>query len=187
METKKDDEIRDEALDDGLAPPETFDRIRIDDLDGDAQETEGEDDSVPAPAPPSEQITELTDEERAQFRTLLTVGQLTHSFDLFEHKITIATMTTDDELRVGLVTKPYQDTQAWARAYQAAVCAAAIRTVDHKPLAVELTDDADPSVRFQHRLDVVLRYNPLVVQYIYSEYLKLEGKFAELARKLGKL
>lgn len=175
METT--DPAVDEAIDGELSPPE--DRVRIDPGD---DGVEMQEDAEPEPP-----VTELTAEERAQFRTLLTVGQRTRSFDLFEHKITIASMTCDDELRVGLAAKPYRDTDAWSRAYQSAVVAAVVRTVDGRPLTTELRDDVDPSVRFQERLDVVLRYNPLVVQYIYAEYLKLEAEFADLARKLGKL
>ena len=81
-----------------------------------------------------EQVTELTDEERRWFSSLLTVGRRSKTIDVYGHPVVIQTLTTSDELRIGLYCRPYQDTNAFARAYQVAVCAAAVRSADGKAL-----------------------------------------------------
>lgn len=131
-------------------------------------------------------VVELTDEERALFRSLMTVGKRTKTISVLDHSVFIETLNIDDELQVGLACKEYEGTKAFARAYQLAVCAAAIKEVDGLPLYQSLSDNAEPSEVFAKKLDKLKKYYPVVLYKIYRSVLELEQEFAELVDKLGK-
>ncbi len=124
------------------------------------------------------------DEEMA---TPETVGRLTKTFTLFEHTIVIETLNTDDEIRVFRSCKDEEGTNAYNALYRSAVNAAAIRSVDGVSWMDTLTEDPEPGVVFEQKLVKIRKYYPLINQYIYNEVIQLTGRFAELARKLGKL
>lgn len=138
-------------------------------------------------ADPEDQVTELTDEERTLFRSLLTVGKRSKTISVMDHTVVIETLRVDDELRIGLHCKPFQDTQAFSRSYQLAVCAAGIRSVDGRALYNPLTAEPELDTVFDEKVKVLKSYYPVVVNQIYRQILELEAEFAELAKKLGKL
>lgn len=131
-------------------------------------------------------VVELTNEERALFRTLMTVGKRSKIIAVMDHSVLIETLNIDDELRVGLSCQEYEGTKAFARAYQLAVCAAAIKEVDGIPLYQSLSDDAEPAEIFTKKLEKLRKYYPVVLYKIYRGVLELEQEFAELVEKLGK-
>ena len=140
-----------------------------------------------AEKPPEPDVTELTDQERADFATLLTVGRRTKKITVMDHAVVIQTLKTGDEMRIGLFTKPYLETQGFSRAYQVAVCAAGIKEVDGKPLWRSLAETPDEDEAFRKSVEVVDDYYPIVVSQIYQGIMDLEREFADLAVKLGKL
>lgn len=140
------------------------------------------------PAVSGEVLTELTDEERLWFSTLMTVGRRSKVIEVMGHTVSIQNLNADDDLRIGLFCRDYQGAPpADTRAYQLAVCAAGIRTVDGMPLYQSFVEvDGDDEI-FQGKLAKLRQYYPIVISQIYSEILKLDAEFAELAEKLGKL
>jgi hypothetical protein len=141
-------------------------------------------------APPAEpEVTELTDQERADFAALITVGRRTKKITVMDHQVVIQTLKTGDEMRIGLFTKPYLETQGFSRAYQVAVCAAGIKEVDGKPLwrSLSAVEDLNEDEAFRKGVEVVEDYYPIVVSQIYQGIMDLEREFADLAIKLGKL
>lgn len=132
------------------------------------------------------QITELTDEERKWFDTLLTVGRRSKTILVYGHSVVIQNLNTDDDLRIGLFCKDFQGAiPADARAYQVATCAAGIRSIDGQPLYQPL-GETDPQEGFDQKLARLRNYYPVVITKIYREILALDGEFIELAKKLGK-
>ena len=131
-------------------------------------------------------VVTLTDEERALFRSLMTVGKRTKTLSVLDHSVLIETLNIDDELRVGMACREYEGTKAFARAYQLAVCAASIKEVDGIPLYQALSEDVDPSEVFDKKLEKLKKYYPVVLYKIYRGVLGLEQEFAELVDKLGK-
>lgn len=131
-------------------------------------------------------VVKLTDEERSLFRSLMTVGKRTKTLAVLDHSVLIETLNIDDELQVGLACKEYEGTKAFARAYQLAICAAAIKEVDGIPLYQGLSDDVEPSEVFTKKLEKLKKYYPVVLYKIYRGVLELEQEFAELVEKLGK-
>lgn len=139
------------------------------------------------PAQEEDEVTELTDEERSVFQSLLTIGQTTKKVDVLGHPVVLKTMTVNDELMVGLESKKYHGSEAFARAYQSAVVAASVVTLDGKQLYLPISPEESDSEVFEKRLEKVHALYPLVVSEIYRNYLEVEKEFAQLAKKLGKL
>jgi hypothetical protein len=153
------------------APPEEFVETRR--LVGEAVQTE--------------QIWEPSEEERDQFATFLNVGKQTKTITVMGHKVGIESLNIDDNLRIGTFTKDYLGTEAYAEAVRVATCAAAIRTVDGRPLYLPFSQDESPESIFEARLELLKRAHTSIVMETYPHILNLDVKFAELAIKLGKL
>ena len=168
----------DPAVEPGLAPPPPppQDRRVVGEL---IEET------VQTGEPP---VTELTDAERRDFAALMTCGRRSKTITIMGHPVVIQTLTTGDEMRIGLYTKRYLDTQlGFQRAYQVAVCAAGIREVQGKPLFRELREITSDDEIFDKSAQAVQEFYPIVITQIYQAIMDLEREFAELAIKLGKL
>lgn len=147
----------------------------------DIEHEDGEGESEAAP------VTTLTDEERAQFRTLMGVGKRTKKFSLFDHTVVIRSLMCDDELRIGLMTERHKSSTGFSRAYQCATVAAAIVSIGNDNWNNSLAAEPDPDELFTRKYRKVLDLHPMVVQYIYDKVQELESEFAELLTKLGKL
>jgi hypothetical protein len=103
------------------------------------------------------------------------------------HPVVIQTLNTADEMRVGLMTKQYLESQlGFQRAYQVGVCAAGIRELQGAPLFTSLTEVTDDEA-FDKNVEAVKKLYPIVLSQIYQAIMDLEREFAELAIKLGKL
>lgn len=134
-----------------------------------------------------EEVTELTAEERGWFETLLTVGRRSKTISVMGHEVVIQNLNTDDDLRIGLFCKEFQNAPpADSRAYQLATCAAGIKSVDGLPLYQPL-GTVDEQEIFDQKIARLRQYYPVVITQIYREILSLDGEFIELAQKLGKL
>ena len=129
----------------------------------------------------------LTLEERTDFAKLMTVGRRLKTIDVAGPKVTIQTLTSADEMRIGLHTKPYLDTQGFARAYHVGVCAAGIVEVKNQPLWQSLLPVEDPDEVFSKNVEALSKFYPVVISRIYDGIMELEREFAKLAIKLGKL
>lgn len=165
----------DPSIDPDLAPPEPRRIV------GELIEEE-----VPDPA--ETEVTELSSSERQDFATLLTCGRRYKKISVMGHPVVIQTLKTGDEMRVGLYTKKYLESQlGFQRAYQVAVCAAGVRELQGKPLFKELREVTDEDEIFDRNVAAVQELYPIVVTQIYQAIMDLEREFAELALKLGKL
>lgn len=150
--------------------------------------TEEEIAAAEAEKPAPEPVTELTDEERYDFASLMTCGRRSKTITVMGHPVVIQTLTTADEMRIGLFTKKYLDTQlGFQRAYQVAVCAAGVRELQGKPLFTSLHETTSEDEIFDKGVEAVQKLYPIVVTQIYQGIMDLEREFAELAIKLGKL
>ena len=162
----------DPAFDPALTPP-TETRQRVD--------------ADPAPVEEPEPEVTLTREEENLFLQLMTVGRRSKTISVFDHRVAIQTLNVDDDLRVSLFTRDYRDTDGNGRAYQLATCAAGIRSIDGEPLYKALSSEITEDEAFARKVEKLRNYYPIVISQIYSEVIKLDAEFAELAVKLGKL
>jgi len=169
----------DPSVEPGLAPPTMPDRRLV------ADPTDPDDEPQAAGEEP---VTELTDQERIDFASLLTCGRRSKTITVMGHPVVIQTLTTADEMRIGLFTKRYLDSQlGFQRAYQVAVCAAGIRELQGAPLFSSLRETTSEDEVFDKGVEAVKALYPIVVTQVYQAIMDLEREFAELAIKLGKL
>lgn len=135
-----------------------------------------------------EEVTELTDEERMWFSTLLTVGRRTKVINVFDHSVTIQNINTDDDMNIGLFCRDYQGAPpADQRAFQLATCATGVISIDGAPLYTPLSEAIGADELFRHKVEKLRKFYPVVITQIYREILRLDAEFLELAQKLGKL
>lgn len=134
------------------------------------------------------EVTELSPQERLDFASLMTCGRRSKKITVMGHPVVIQTLTAADEMRIGLFTKTYLESQmGFQRAYQVAVCAAGIREVQGQPLFTSLREVTSEDEIFDKSADEVQKFYPIVISQIYQGIMDLEREFAELAIKLGKL
>ena len=130
-------------------------------------------------------LPEFDPKHRLDFEGLLYLGALTDTFTYVGHSFTIRTLTTDEVLEVGLLHKPYVDSLADVKAYQAALVAACVIKVDGKPLPLPITDDfADTPLA--NRFDYVRKHwFPPILDAVYEHYLILESRVDDVLRAMG--
>lgn len=134
---------------------------------------------------------ELTNSERLDLGRLMTVGRRHKTITVAGNRITIRTLDSGDEMRIGLYTKPYLDSQGFARAYQVASCACGIVEIHGQELwdALEkkpLKEITDEDQIFAKNCEALTKFYPIVISEIHNEIMGLEREFAELYIKLGK-
>jgi hypothetical protein len=176
--TEVDEAPVDPSVEPGLAPPEPV-RRRVSEEPAPEPEDAAEGDDG---------TTELTAQERADFASLMTCGRRSKTITVMGHPVVVQTLNTADEMRIGLFTKRYLDSQlGFQRAYQVAVCAAGIRELQGQPLFSSLREVTSEDEVFDKSVEAVQKLYPIVVTQVYQAILDLEREFAELAVKLGKL
>lgn len=148
-----------------------------------APEQSGERAEEQEPAP--EPLPEFDPQYRLAFEGLAYLGRLTRKFEFIGHTFVIKTMSVDETLAIGLLSQPYVGTMTEMKAYQAAVVAGCLVSVDNRPLPIPITDAAtDTEIR--NRFDYVRDHWFMpVLDKIYQEYLLLEFQVAEVITALG--
>ncbi len=76
----------------------------------------------------------LSEKDEVEFIEALCLGRRTDTFDVLGHQVEMSTLTIDEELQLALVVKPWEQTQGGTRAYKTAVVAAAVQSIDGKPI-----------------------------------------------------
>lgn len=170
----------DPSVDPEIVPPTAPSRRVV------ATESAPDDEENPRPEPV--EVTELSPQERLDFASLMTCGRRSKKITVMGHPVVIQTLTAADEMRIGLFTKTYLESQmGFQRAYQVAVCAAGIREVQGQPLFTSLREVTSEDEIFDKSASEVQKFYPIVISQIYQGIMDLEREFAELAIKLGKL
>jgi hypothetical protein len=131
---------------------------------------------------------ELTEEETEIFGNLLFIGRKSKIISIAGHRILIETLTTDVELQLGLITKEFQGSDGYARAYKAAIVAASIREVDGRPLYQSLSSDESDDVGYvvRKKFEKIQKYYPVLIETIYNKIVEMEKELFPLMEKLKK-
>jgi len=133
------------------------------------------------------QVQEFDPKVRQDFDGLLYLGRLTHTFSFVGHQFVIRTLTTGEILEVGLLHAQYANTLADVKAYQAALVAACVVTVDSRPMPLPITNDVlDTALvaRFEY---VKRSWFPPILDAVYQQYLLLERRVDDVIRAMGNL
>jgi hypothetical protein len=160
-----------ETLDDGLIAP-TIDN----------------DEEIPPDAPEPDGLipVELTEEEQQNFENILTFGKKTALDEVFGHSVYLSTLTVEEELQVGLLVKPYLNTDAYYRAYKTAVVAASVKEIDGQPLYQPMSAHEDSNSIMRKKWDKVKTYYPVIVDSMYNCVTKLEEELGGLIEKISR-
>lgn len=150
---------------------------------GSIGDTSGEDEDNPQPD--EGPLPEFDRSVRDVFYGLMYVGALTSTFEWIDHEFVIRTLTTEELFEVALAIKPYQGTRAEQKAYQTAVVAACVVTVDDRALPAPLsTDERDTG--FLNRFNYIKRnWFPPVIDEVFSRYFELEVTSNKVLEAMG--
>jgi hypothetical protein len=138
-----------------------------------------------APPEPPEPLPSFDPKSVEDFEGLLYIGSLAVTFPWVGHKFKIRTLTTGELLEVGMAVKKYDGTVGDHTAYQAAICAACLVTVDGNPLPMPIAKgDSRIEVAFAYVLE---NWFPSTISKVYDEYYQLEFKVREVIEAMGKV
>lgn len=133
----------------------------------------------------SEPLPEFDPRWREEFHGLLYLGRLTHDFEYLGHSFRIRTLSTADLLEVALVVKQYTETLGATRAFNAAIVAASLVSIDNHPLPVPITTKPTDT-EFRNRFNwATQNLFPPVMDVLYQEYLVLNATVAKVFDALG--
>ena len=146
------------------------------------------DEEIPPPVPESDDLipVDLTDEERDNFESIITFGKKTALDEVFGHSVYLSTLTVEEELQVGLLVKPYLNTDAYYRAYKTAVVAASVKEIDGQPVYTPLSPHEDANSIMRKKWDKVKTYYPVIVDSMYNCVTKLEEELGGLIEKISR-
>lgn len=134
-----------------------------------------EDDNLPLP--------EFDSKVRTEFEGLLYLGKLYRDFRWAGHRFRIKTLTLDEALEVGLLTKEYIGTSQEFRAWQTALVGACLVSVDGRPLPKPLNPDES---LVEARFNWVKNQYPWTIDKIFEEFEKLETTVGKVVEEMGK-
>lgn len=129
----------------------------------------------------------FTEEESKQFVALINVGKVHRTLDVFGNKVTVATLSTEDELNVGLLVKKFVGAPSYTRAFQTAMVAAAVKEVNGRPLVLNLEVSQDENDLLHKKWNILGGYHGMVIDEIYRQFVAFEKEVLDpLASRLGK-
>lgn len=154
---------------------------------GDTSGADGEAGAVRAQDQGSDKEPPLEFDERYQlpFTGLIYLGALKKTFTLWGHQFVLHTLTTEEIAEAALLIKRYDGTMAWNAVYQAATLAAALVTIDDRPLPLPIVQgDSGLEARFNY---VLRNLYPPVRNMLWQEYFRLESQVDEVLTAMGKV
>lgn len=125
------------------------------------------------------------DDLRAAYLDLIHVGHLERSFDWLDRKFVVRTLKVDEEVLIGQITKPYNDTFTQEKAAMAATVAACLVSIDGKqpfPQPLEKISNLD---FIRRKFQIILQnWHFPVVRKICEQYLILDE---EASKKISEI
>lgn len=122
---------------------------------------------------------------REPFEGLLHIGALTEEFDWAGHHFVIRTLTVGDYLAVSTIIAPFRATMGESRAHTTAMCAAAIVSVDGRPLVTPLGPQA-LDIETRQKFDYARsKWYPWTIDIIYRHVILLESRAEKIVAQLG--
>lgn len=127
------------------------------------------------------------EEWQQDFTGLLNLGSIRCHFDWCGHRISLRTLTTEEELLVGQLMKEHEGSMAGMKAYATATAALAVEAIDGKSMPVPLGEDPSrPFAWASQRFSYACRWYPPTIDAILEAYLQLEVRQREVISQMGK-
>ena len=131
----------------------------------------------------SKNVDTFPDKWKDEFEGLLFVGYLQHEVTKIPfHKFVVRTLNINEKLEISLLTKPFQDTIGYGRAFKAAVVAAGLVSVDGQDL---IPSNKNINVIRQKYEYVINNWYDSVVELLYEEIDQLENRVVLVLQELG--
>ncbi|MFE0490209.1 hypothetical protein [Streptomyces griseoaurantiacus] len=147
---------------------------------------------APASGLKAEDGTELPgfDERYSEpLQGLLYIGALTDRFSWLGHEFVIRTLGVDEQLAVGQVIKPYEETGAAGAqlAYATAIAAMSVVSVDGEELPSPIGED-QKLAEWAHKRFAYVKANwfSYTIQEVFQRYMLLEDVAAKTVDAMGK-
>lgn len=114
---------------------------------------------------------------------LLFLGSLSKDFEYAGHDFLIETLTEGEVIKVGQLVSSHKGQFSEMEARKAYVVSACVRAVDGMRIAMPLSDSSD---LIYEKYQVVSKWYPPVVDYVYRRYMELEATEFAVANALKK-
>lgn len=139
------------------------------------------------PAPVEAETPAFDDRYKQPFQGLLYIGALTQQFDFLGHTIVIRTLTADEDLALGELTRQWMDTAAFERAYVTATVAMSIISIDGQQPPIPIgRDETGFAWAYQRFNWVKANLLSLTIDRIYREFNALDGTAREVLAEMEK-
>lgn len=147
-------------------------------------------DDIDEPEAPAEEAEEPLPQFDArvadEFKGLLYLGALTSEFDWTGHRFKIRTLHVGEFIEIGLAVKKYEGSMAFDRAWQAAVVAACLISIDGRPMPTPVTlDEMDTPFANSFRFVLDKWFAP-TLEAVYARYIDLEVTVGRVVESMGK-
>jgi hypothetical protein len=121
------------------------------------------------------------------FTGLLTLGAVRGWFDWCGHRISLKTLTTDEELLVAQLIREFEGGMGGMKAYATATSGLCVEAIDHQPMPVPLGEHPNQTYKWAlERFNYARRWFPPTIDAILDAYLALETRQREVMANLGK-
>jgi hypothetical protein len=118
---------------------------------------------------------------------LLVLGALDGWFEWCGHRITIKTLTTDEELLVAQLVREFEGAMGGTKAYATANAGLCVKAVDGQPMPVPLGEHPNAQYKWAlERFNYARRWYPPTIDAMFDAYLQLEVRQREIITSLGK-
>jgi len=135
------------------------------------------------PSQPMNEVISFPDEWKEEFEGLLFLGYLQHEVKRIPfHSFVIKTLNINEKLEVSLIAKPYLESVGYNRAWKAAVVAAALVSIDGRPL---IPSNKTTNVVKQKYDYVVNNWYDTTIDLLYEELDMLENKVIMVLQELN--
>jgi len=156
--------------------------------DGLISPTIDDDEEITSPVTEIDDLTpvHLTEDEQQNFESIITFGKKTAVDEVFGHSVFLSTLTVEEELQIGLLVKPYLNTDAYYRAYKTAVVAASVKEIDGQPVYQPMSAHEDSNQIMRKKWDKIKTFYPIIVDSMYNCVTRLEEELGGLIEKISR-
>ena len=121
------------------------------------------------------------------FVGLLSLGAIRAWFDWCNHRISIKTLSTSEELLVAYLMKEFEGSMGGMKSYATATAALAVEAIDGQPMPVPLGEHPGQPYKWAlERFNYAQRWYPPTIDAILNAYLELERRQRTVLAGLGK-
>lgn len=136
------------------------------------------------PAVGTEVDSKFPDEWKKEFEGLAYLGYLTSTVRIPFHTFHLKTLLPTEKIEVGMICRSVEGTLAYAKAFKAAIVAAALISVDGQPLIASERTKGFVSQKYEYVINSW--YDP-IIDLLYNSVNALESRSIVVLQEMGVL